>query len=247
MTGEGRFAKPRLGAWPSPAPAAPPRRACARSSRCRTARRRRGTPRPAPSPARPRPRSARMRDGKARSGWGGSGSCRRSPAAAPPRLRARKPSPSSRLLNTPSNTATPAARAASTISWSEAEIGSRVASSGRRRSARRSLVPAMSPAVSGAISAAASTPAAVSIIASTGLPTASATPCTRCAEIARGTTTRSAFDRATASRSSECHSRADAVDPDRDRHRPGVRHRLDRRLRAPNPCPPASPHLRGRG
>ena len=37
---------------------------------------------------------------------------------------------------------------------------------------------------------------------------------------ARGTTTKSAFERATASRSSECHSRADAVDPDRDRHRP---------------------------
>ena len=206
---------------PAPAPAAPLRRACARSSRCRTARRRRGRHRPALAPARSRPRSARRRGGRARSGWDGSGSCRRSRAAARPRASARKPSASSSPLNTPSNAAMPAARAASTIICSEAEIGSRVASSGSRRSARRSLVPAIRPArLACAISGAASTPAAVSIIASTGLPTASRDV----ADEMRRDGARNDDQVGLRSRDRIEIERMpfgpDAVDPDRDRHRP---------------------------
>ena len=67
-------------------------------------------------------------------------------------------------------------------------------------------MPAISPADSGAISAAASTPAAVSIIASVGLPTASLTPFSKYAEAVLGRTAKSAADRDTASTSSECHS-----------------------------------------
>ena len=161
-------------------------------------------------------------------------------AEPPPvrRPRATKPSASSRPLNTPSNAAMPAARAASTIICSDAEIGSRVASSGRRRSARRSLVPAISPPHSRAISARGEH-------AGGGLDHRqhrladrfARRRCTRCAEIARGTTTKSALRSRDGVEVERMPFGADAVDADRDRHRPGARRPPRPPPRAPPPCP----------
>ena len=151
--------------------AGPPRHACARSSRPRTARRRRSRPRPAARRARSPRRSARRRHGRARSGWDGSGSCRRSPARGLRAASAAKPSSSSSRLNTPSNTAIPAARAASTIdlqrhlqrrapgSGRQAQVGGKIVGAGdQRRRLVRDVV------------ARRARPSAVSIIAATGLP-----------------------------------------------------------------------------
>ena len=124
--------------------AGPPRRASARSSGLRTARRRRYRRRPAVG----RGRSPRRLAEKARlhgsicEGW--IRLLPSKPSARPSAHWAVKPSRSSRSLNTPSNTGTPAARAASTVACSAICSGCRPASAGRRRSAERSLVPAIS-------------------------------------------------------------------------------------------------------
>ena len=145
-------------------------------------------------------------------------SCRPS---SPPRA---KPFGSSSRLNTPSNAAMPAARAASTIICSDAEIGSRAASSGRRRSARRSFVPAISAAASSRDlrrrrarpRPSRSSPARACPIASRDL-----------ADQMGRRGPRQDDEVALRSRDGidvgECHSRADAVDADRHRHRPALR------------------------
>ena len=135
----------RLVGGPLRAPAAPLRRASARSSRCRTARRRRGTPRPAPRAIDFGLRSARRP--VARVNLVGVDQAL-AVEAQPPALLGfgEKPSGSSRLLNTPSNAAIPqraqqgrssAAIRRSVRGWHPAAAGGRRANRSSRQSARR--------------------------------------------------------------------------------------------------------------
>ena len=221
MTGEARFAKPRLSRRRARAPAAPPRHACARSSGRRSARRRRGTPRPAPAPVRFPPRvGAKARwQGAIWLGW-------------------------IRLL--PSNPSAPplpafAHEAVGIVEAVEHAVEHRNARCARRehdhlQRGRDRLArcierqPQVGAKVVGAgdqarahslaICAAARTPAAVSIIASTGLLTASATPLH---QMRRDGARNDDQVRARSRDGIEVERMPfgpNAVHPDRDRHRP---------------------------
>ena len=247
MTGDARFAKPRLSRPRAPAPAARPRRACARSSRCRSARRRRERLRPAPWPARPR----RLLGAKA--WWQGAiwlGWIRLLPSKPrpPPLLRFREEAvgilevvedaverrDARRARRKHDHLQRGGNRLARRVER-QAQVGAQVVGAGdqpgacfgdcrRRKHARRRLDHRQHRLCRPSRRRRA----------------------TRCAEIARGTTTKSAFDRATASRSSECHSRADAVDRGSRRASASPRRPPPPPPCAPRSCPRASPHLRGR-
>ena len=192
---------------PAPAPAAPPRRASARSSHCRTARRRRGRPRPA-ARARSTSASARRERTVARRDLVRVDQALAVEAEPPPLLGLREKA--FRIVQAVEHPiehrdARRARREHDQLQRGRDRLPRqrRAAVEGRRegRSFRRS---GRRPRL--AISARREHPGGGLDHRQHRLADCVRTPLTRCAEIARGTTTKSAFDRATASRSSECHS-----------------------------------------
>ena len=168
--------------------------------------------------------------GRARSGLGGSATCRRSRAAAlrPPRrqiLRDRRAG--CRRRRTP-QFRRPARPAQSTAAPFAAVACPRPAAAADRRQGRWSRRSA--PAASWAMVSAANTPLAVSIIASTGSPVWLRTKPSSSLVSTRGTTTASGLSMHDGDDVRPMPFGVGAVDPDRDRHRPWLLDRRDRRL-----------------